>query len=73
MRRCNVQLNSHIFVAFLQAIMPVSLDANQLEAVFRVMASYRAHQLPSAFVYSKRAQQSLLAFVASSLLTFCSK
>jgi len=55
-----VQMNSHIFTAFLQACTVVPLAAHQIEAVFGAMASYRASQPPTAFVYT-------------SLLTFCAK
>ena len=60
MNTCMVQMNSHIFTAFLQACTVVPLVAHQVEAVFRAMASYRASQPPTAFVYT-------------SLLTFCAK
>ncbi len=55
-----VQMNSHIFTAFLQACTVVPLAAHQIEAVFGAMASYRASQPPTALVYT-------------SLLTFCAK
>lgn len=55
-----IKMNSYIFTAFLQAITAVPLRANQLEAVFTAMASFRASQPASPFVYS-------------SLLTFCAK
>ena len=55
-----VQMSSHIFTAFLQAISVVPLAAHQVEGVFGAMASYRACQSPSAFVYT-------------SLLTFCAR
>ena len=60
MSTCTVQMNSHIFTAFLQACTVVPLAAHQVEAVFGAMASYRASQPPTAFVYT-------------SLLTFCAK
>ena len=56
----SIEINSHIFAAFLQAVTAVPLSADQLESVFDTMAAYRATQKPSAFVYS-------------SLLTFCAK
>ncbi len=55
-----VQMNSHIFTAFLQACTAVPLAPHQVEAVFGAMVSYRACQPPTAFVYT-------------SLLTFCAK
>ena len=57
---CKVPLNSHIFTAFLQACTGVPFTAHQVEAVFGAVASFRASQSPTAFIYT-------------SLLTFCAK
>ena len=60
MRSCSVKMNSHVLTAFLQAASSTALTPDQVEVVFGAVASFRARQPATAFVYT-------------ALLTCCAK